>query len=456
MNKISIFLLSTFLTYSSISSEGARKDISHLKWDNLEVVWLKDERFPVYGMAIYFADGALSDGAAKGATELAFDLLPHGTRRYSQKEILDNLEFFGSNFSSNITHEYSTYLVQGQTKYIDQTLWQICHLFRDATYPETELKKAKQRLVNGLQGMVKNHRAVARRAMRRLSLAGTPFQHPIDGGVKGIKRLKRKDLIKSMKYFNDDVKKRIYLVGPSSILPKVKKVINQDCGWKGNASFVRKAKYPRKRKDTKRLIHLVTVPHANQAQIQIGRFINKGEYENPVSIGMATHFLGGGFTSKLMRELRVNKGLTYGVGAFAGEQWMYARSGIGTSTKSKTVVEAIEVIEQVVADQVAGKFDTTEFERQRGSYAGSFPFQFENTKSFLMQLMSLDHQRKSYDKLFNFPTLVRNLKKADIIRSYKDIFLWDKQTILVVGDKSLKKQLSRYGRVKVSSYKDFL
>ena len=37
-----------------------------------------------------------------------------------------------------------------------------------------------------------------------------------------------------------------------------------------------------------------------------------------------------------------------------------------------------------------------------------------------------------------------------------DIFAWDKQTIVIVGPKSLKKKLSSLGKVSVIPFKKFL
>jgi zinc protease len=456
LNSIVVLFLTLVLSSSSFGSSKAKEDIKKLKWDNLEVVWLKDERFPVFGMAIYFADGALGDGAKPGVSNLTFDMLPYGTRRYSQKEIVDNLEYFGTSVGGNVSHEYSTYSVQGQTKYISQILGQVCHLFRDATFPGNELKNVKKRMTNGLLGMVRSHGAVARRGMRQISLADTPFNRPVDGGLKGIKKLTRKDLKKQLAHFNDTVKKRIYFVGPESALPKAKRFINQDCGWTGKATFERKVTYRRKLSKGVPKITLITVPKANQAQIQVGRFLNWDELNNPASLGLATHFLGGGFTSKLMSATRGDEGLTYGIGAYAGAQWLYGRSGISTSTENVKVVKALSLIREVVEKQIKGEFEQSEFLRQKSGYAGGFPFRFENTKAFLMQLMNLDHQRKSYDELFDFPMLVEKVGKKDIMSAYQDVFAWDKQTIVVVGDRSLAQELRKLAPVDVVSYKKFL
>jgi len=74
----------------------------------------------------------------------------------------------------------------------------------------------------------------------------------------------------------------------------------------------------------------------------------------------------------------------------------------------------------------------------------------------LNQLISLDHVGKSYDQLYNFPSVVEKLTEGDVASEIERIFSWKDQTIVVVGDKNLRKKLNKLGKVKVYSYKKFL
>jgi zinc protease len=92
MLKAFLFIFIVFC--SSFSFAVPLNNVEKFRWDDLEIVWLPEERHPTYVLTVYFADGALSDGADKGTTETMFNLISSGTRRFSQKDIADNLEFF--------------------------------------------------------------------------------------------------------------------------------------------------------------------------------------------------------------------------------------------------------------------------------------------------------------------------------------------------------------------------
>ena len=138
---------------------------------------------------------------------MAFDLLTSGTRRFNQKEISDNLEYFGAGFGFNVTHEYVVGGVNGLVKDIVPTMKQICHLFNDSNYPVTEIKKAKKLKVDGLKSMINNHGSIADRAFREISMKGSEVSMPVGGKLKTIQKINQKGLRKKLAYFKDKVKK---------------------------------------------------------------------------------------------------------------------------------------------------------------------------------------------------------------------------------------------------------
>lgn len=456
VKSLSIFCIFLFGVTSGVSAENGHAGKVHkYSWNGIEVTWLEDESFPTYDVMFYFADGALSDGYHHyGETEAAFNMLQSGTRRFNQKEINDNLEFYGADYDSNVTHEYSTYKVSGLVKDIMPTMKMICHMFRDANYPRKEVVKERNRGIDLYRGLVANHGELARMAFRELSLKGTPFSYPVSGKMSDFKRITKKRLKSKLNYFNHKVKKRIYLTGPKKVL-SIKKIIERDCAWKGDSKdFTRSVGY--KKQNTKIKLYFVPVPKANQARVFVGRFLNKGEFDNSEELDLASSFLGGGFTSKLMREIRVKRGLTYSVSAFAAGQRDYGRAIIQTFTKNSSVVELINVIKKTLDDVSKGSFTDEEFLRARGKLAGSYPFKLEKTDMYLSQLLFQDHIGKSYDEIYNFPKVVSEINREKVSSMTSKIFGWDKQTILVLGDKSLLRELKKIRPVEVVSYKKFI
>jgi len=157
-------------------------------------------------------------------------------------------------------------------------------------------------------------------------------------------------------------------------------------------------------------IYLVEVPGANQAQIRVGRYLTNNEFQNKHEIfQFMSRFLGGGFTSKLVQELRVKRGLTYSAGAYASMQRDYGRAGIMTFSKNETAAEAISIIRNVLGQVSVGQFEDKEFAHQKSHQIGGYAFAFEETNALLGQIMLYDHQKRPLSQLVNFPQVIEKI-----------------------------------------------
>jgi zinc protease len=438
--------------------------VEKLNWNGMDVVYLRDERLPTYLVQIFFADGALSDAKEKGGeTEMMFELLTRGTSKQDQKKIADFFEFYGVDLGSQVVHEYANFSYSGLVKDIDETTKMVCHIFNDANYPKAEVKKYQILATNQWKNLVTNHGALAERVFRQISLSGTPYSSSTDGNSKSILNISTNDLLAKKNYFNQNVKKRIYLTGPEKMLKGLKDIFSTNCGWKNTENSVSRLAPNDEQSPilSKPRFVLVPVTKANQAQIKIGRYVRSSEvmdknFNKQEQLALVSEFLGGGFTSKLMQELRVKRGLTYSAGSIISLQKYYGRVVLTTFTKNETLKETLNVIKNVLEDISAEKFQEKEVDTIIQNMSGSHPFKFEANKSFVQHLSFFDHIGKSYDDLYNFPKIIKNIQKQDISNISKTAFDWSKLYIIVVGDKSLEDQLKQLGSVELVNYKDYL
>ncbi|MBC7539485.1 MAG: insulinase family protein [Bacteriovorax sp.] len=455
-------LMFTVLLFSvkSFAVTKVENTIKRLNWNGIDVVYIEDNRFPTYDLLVYFADGALSDVKGQlGATKHAFNLLDAGTAKLSQKDILDQFEFLGTEFGVDVTHEYSTLSMSGLSKDLATSMTQTCDLLREANFPAPIIKQELDKERSELQSLVASPQALADRVFREVSLGNTPYSYPVTGKLHDLDLYTPEVLRAKVSYFLDKVKKRIYLTGPKSIL-SVEKILAEKCKFKGGPSdFVRSIAY-KKQKRSKTEIVFIPVPDANQVQVQIGRFLNFDEIGDRRLDTLATEFLGGGFTSRLMREVRVKRGLTYSIGSYISSQKQYGRSGISTFTKNETINKLIEVINDAVEKIKKEGISQEDLERSRGAIVGAHPFKFESNRAFLAQLLYLDHIERPYAELFDFNQAVMKYTTTDVSKKIEDVFGTNSQIIFVLGDKSIEKELKKLspklGKMKVLDYKSFI
>lgn len=446
------YLLSAlFIMNSALASESFLDSVNRMKWKDLEVVWVEDDKFPKFTASIYFQDGAMSDSIS-GITQTTFDQLAAGTSKENQRQLSEFFDFYGASLRHSVTHEYSVYSVQALTKDIAPVMGKVCEIFRDAQFPENELKSHISRAKSGLRNLVTSHASLADRVFRQVSLANTPYAIPTEGTLESFDKM-TPDLLKERLQRLNKTRKVLYLAGPSEV-KDIRKVIEKECKW---TNEIKMAPVELKKPHEQSAIYLVEVPGANQAQIRVGRYLTFNEFQNKHEIfQFMSRFLGGGFTSKLVQELRVKRGLTYSAGAYASMQRDYGRAGIMTFSKNETAAEAISLIRTVLGEVSIGQFEDKEFQHQKSHQIGGYAFAFEETNALLGQIMLYDHQKRSLSQLVNFPKVIEKISKSELASANMEVFPWDRQTIVVLGDKSLVKSLSRIRPVRVINYQDYL
>jgi zinc protease len=342
--------------------------------------------------------------------------------------------------------------VQALTKDLAPVFTKVCELFKDAHYPEQELKSHIARSKSHLRNLVTSHSSLADRVFRKISLQGTPYEQPVEGTLKSFDRMNSALLKDRLEALNRS-KKTLYLAGPAEV-NGLKEILSKNCIWKNETSLT----VPELSKPMDQsAIYLVEVPNANQAQIRVGRYLIGSEFQGKHdNFTFLAGFLGGGFTSKLVQELRVKRGLTYSAGSYVSMQRDYGRAGVVTFSKNETAADSLAIIKEVFAELSSGKIDDKEFNHQKNHQIGGYAFGFEETKAFLGQIMLYDHQNRKLEELVRFPEVIAKLTPSELSAATFEVFPWSRQSIVVVGDKSLTKSLSRIRPVRMVNLEDYL
>jgi zinc protease len=142
---------------------------------------------------------------------------------------------------------------------------------------------------------------------------------------------------------------------------------------------------------------------------------------------------GGGFSSRLMDEVRVKRGLTYGVST---QLTAYNRAAImlgSVATRADAVRQTISVVRDTLADVAAKGVTQQELDDAKTYLTGSFPIAFASNAGIAAQLSTFQRQGLDIGYVARRNSLIQAVTLEDVNRVAKKLFDPARLTVIVAG-----------------------
>ncbi len=146
------------------------------------------------------------------------------------------------------------------------------------------------------------------------------------------------------------------------------------------------------------------------------------------------HIIGGsGFTSRLNRVLREERGLTYGMYSSLADFDHASVMLAGGATSNANVEEAIAAIRDIWRDVAENGVTAAELEDARTFLTGSYPLRFTSTDRIASVLRSVQLDRLGIDYVNRRNALIEAVTLDDVNRVAAELLAPDALTVIVAG-----------------------
>jgi zinc protease len=195
--------------------------------------------------------------------------------------------------------------------------------------------------------------------------------------------------------------------------------------------------------------YLINKPDVNQTSIRMVELGIKRDNPDYYAAQVFNEAFGGGFSSRLFRNLRTAKGLAYDVGGGIGSSFDHLGiTRVEMGTKSATTVEAIEGIYGQIEDLKTNPLSAEEIKRAKDSILNSFVFNFDSPEKILRERMAYEFYGYPPDFLERFRGGIEKVEPADVARVAAKYLHKDQLSVLVVGNPpDFDKPLDSLGQV---------
>lgn len=279
--------------------------------NGMPLYWLSAGTQDVVQLEWIFKAGLWQESQTALAQAVAA-LLKNGSKNYTALELNESLEFYGASFHVSANNDYTVVTLHTLTKHLEALLPVLREIITDAVFPEEELQLYKQ---NAGQRLNLNLRKSDFVANRHIDAYLFGRQHPYGKYTEAvdIQALSREALRK----FHHDY----YHSGNCMLLVAGKindshiKLIN---GFFGNEAWGQaNGNQPEKQYNTEpaaeRKYRISNDENGVQGSVRIARdFPNRKHPDFTPTVVLNTIF-GGYFGSRLMTNIREEKGFTYGI-----------------------------------------------------------------------------------------------------------------------------------------------
>ncbi|MBI3517810.1 MAG: insulinase family protein [Bacteroidetes bacterium] len=379
----------------------------------------------VFKAGMYYQSQPLLASAAN-------NLLETGTKNYTANELSDNIDFFGSFFECAVEQDYASLALFSLNKYLDKSLHYVEDIIKNPTFPKDEFEIY---ISNKKQKHLVNSEKVNVLARRRFSELVFGEKHPYGISVKDedFDKLKLESVIEFYKTFYHSGNCAIIASGKLS--KDLIETLNRFFG-KETWGHVQPIPVPQVAlATTQQQKHFIEKPDAIQSAVRVGRLLFNKRDPDYFKFQVLNTILGGYFGSRLMANIREDKGYTYGIGSglasLVNSGFFYISTEVGTDVTNDTLKEIYKEIKLLREELV----DSDELETVRNYVLGQFLRSVDGPYSLADKFKAIWEFGLSYDYFDNYFKAVKTITPEEI-RSLANKYLQEKDLIeLVVGKK---------------------
>ena len=439
MKKIQITYFLIIMILPNITQ--ANIEISEYETSNgIKVLYSKSENIPMIDIKITFDAGSNRDGNLKGLSMLTHNLLDEGTTKLSAEEIASSFESTGAVFNTSVNKDKSSISLRSlaDKKYLGPSLKTFLNILSDSTFPQKELSLQKDRTVSTIIEDESDPSDISMNLFFKEIYKNYAYGYPSIGEKSIIKNISRKDIVNFYKNNLNQKTAKIAIV--SSLSKKDVEALSE----KISKSLERKDILVDKntiqlKKDSKEK-YIYKKFNSEQAHIYIGGLAIKRGAKNHLPLYIGNYIFGGsGFSARLMQELRVKRGYTYGVYSYIYPMKNIGPFVIGIETKSEQAQISVELIHNMLQEFIENGPTNEEIKHAKEAIINGFPLRVDSNSDILNYLSMINYYDLPMDYLAKFTENISKITKKDIISAFKEEIDYKNLTTLVVGNEKAKK-----------------
>lgn len=391
--------------------------------DNASFFWMKEVPNDTARLDFTFDAGTVRDSNL--ISSLVAGLLFSGTAKKSSTEIHNELDYLGAFFDVGLSHES----VMVSFYALNKNMLAVFKIFEDAIenviFPQNEIDELIRERKQKLQVNLEKVGFLAQREFQKNLFDGTDYARQIQ--LQDYDAAKRTEILE---FHNKNYKKGLRKVVLVGNLDKsdVNLIIESSKKWAQTNSQVFESNFKNK-------IGVSTIEKkdAVQSAIRIGKTLFNKNHQDFIGISILNTILGDYFGSRLMKNIREDKGYTYGINSMEVE---LARSGyfligteVGTNQKDLAIAEIKYEIERLQNELIPN----AELDLVRNYLLGQLLKGADGPYAMSDLFLSVDAYNLDFTFYDEYIDKIQNIEPKELQELAIKYLNWDTMSVVTAG-----------------------
>ncbi len=417
--------------------------------NGLEVVLVESHTIPKFHGDLYFRSGNVAAiDRGPGLAEMTAAVVRTGTAKRASRQIEEDLRRIGADLATSAGSDTSAISFAGLSEFAEPLLGMVDELAREAAFPEAEFERERRQKLEEVKLERTQPGFLAGERLRKVLFGAHPYSQ-VSPSEEQVAAYKRDDLIAVYRDFYSPENGLLLLVGdfqPDTMLKTAEKVFG---AWQGKQPATKTftaAGNPRGRR-----VYLVHLPGAVQTQILAGCHAITRRHPDWIKLGLTNSLYGGAFNSRLVMNIREDKGYTYsprsGVTALRQHGYFSVSAAVRNDVVAASLTEIFYEMDKLRSVPVP----EAELADAQNYLSGVFSMGLATQNGLLGQIAVVALNDLPDDYLETYRAKVRALTPRDLLETSRKYLDSANMQIVVVGDRAqIESQAALFGELEVS------
>lgn len=398
--------------------------------NGVEVIVVKNDKLPRVSFSLQIDADPMLEGDKAGVIDLTGQLMRRGTKKRSKAELDEEIDFIGASLSTSGSGVFASSLSKHQDKLLDI----MSDVLLNPAFEKEELDKLKKQAMSGLASQKDDPNAIAGNVSSVLKYGKN---HPY-GEIENEATVEKVSVDDCKSYYKTYFRPnttRLVIVGDvdkATLKGQLEKYFGE---WEKGKVPNHKYAVPTAPKAAE--VAFVDKAGAVQSVIQVTYPVDyKPGSEDAIKARvMATILGGGGFSGRLMQNLREDKAYTYGAYASLSSNELVGSFTASASVRNEVTDSAVTEFLYEMNRMTTEKVDQDDLNLILNQLSGSFSRALERPETVANFAQNIEKYNLPKDYYKNYLKNLRAVTVDDIQVMAKKYLTPNNAYILVVGNK---------------------